>query len=191
MRHVAPRCARKACIRSRSRGASRRAHVHHLADQWTRHGRAAEAEPGPRLAEFFRAGGAGVGLAKRPRRPKAARGVRVPSPRCWARRGRGGRSFTLPPCPAIRRQATSECSSARGSRRRVISFAALSRCHRSGREPRSLETLAARPERASDGETRRRSLASTKARARRGSPRRLPACPSCMDTSTRRRGVEG
>jgi hypothetical protein len=31
----------------RSRGASRRAHVHHRADQWTHHGRAAEAGPAP------------------------------------------------------------------------------------------------------------------------------------------------
>jgi hypothetical protein len=45
MRHVVTRRARKACSRMRSRGASRRAHVHHLADRWTRHGRAAEAEP--------------------------------------------------------------------------------------------------------------------------------------------------
>jgi hypothetical protein len=42
-------------------------------------------------------------------------------------------------------------------------------------EPRGAP--AARPERASDAETRRRSLASTKARARRGSPGRLPSVP--------------
>jgi hypothetical protein len=47
MRHVATRRARKACRRMGSRGASRRAHVHHRADRWTRHGRAAEAEPAP------------------------------------------------------------------------------------------------------------------------------------------------
>jgi hypothetical protein len=55
-------------------------------------------------------------------RPKTARGARVPSPRCWARSGRGGRSFTLPPCPAIRRQATSECSSHAREQARVIRF---------------------------------------------------------------------
>jgi hypothetical protein len=41
----------------------------------------------------------------------------------------------FPPCPAIRRQATSQCSSHAREQARVISFAALSLCHRSRREP--------------------------------------------------------
>ena len=47
MRHVATRWARNACSRGRSRGASRRTHIHHRADHWTRHGRATQAEPAP------------------------------------------------------------------------------------------------------------------------------------------------
>jgi hypothetical protein len=158
MRHVATRRARKACSRMRSRGASRRAHVHDRADQWTRHGRAPEAEPAPRPAEISGLAEAGVGQAKRPKNAPRKLGASACRHRVVGLAEEEAGVSRFPPCPAIRRQATSQCSSHAREQARVISFAALSLCHRSGREPTRLDTLAARPKRARVEAASRRSL---------------------------------